>query len=80
MKLSLCRLHGSINTVVSECLNEDLVIHSIKATVIAYSAVFVECNKLAGILEVIERDGQGLGLEWKEGNRFIFSWVWAWVY
>lgn len=61
MKLIVCMLHGRIDPVVSQSLNEDLVIHSIKASVIVHSVVFVECNKLAGILEVMERTAQGLG-------------------
>lgn len=46
--------HGRIDPVVSKSLNEDLVIYSIEASVIAHSADFVECNKLAGILEVMK--------------------------
>lgn len=54
MKLSLFRLHDRIDPGVSKSLHEDLVIHSIQVSVIACSAVFVECNKLASLLEVMK--------------------------
>lgn len=67
MKLSLCRLHDRIDPGVSKSLNEDLVIHSFKVSVIACRAVFVECNKLASIREVMKKAMK------EEGRKQVYS-------